>query len=466
MLDHNTVPERNHTLEAAMHAGNPFWNLGLEYLLSGKPAHHRASAKRVVQIFLSGAASSVDLYDYKPMLEQRRGQAFDPGGKLELFQSQPGVVMPSAWGFERAGQSGRWISKILPHLSQCVDDMAFVYSMTSKSNVHGPATFLQTTGFVQPGFPSMGAWIAHGLGSLTDNLPVFVALPDSRGVPPNGPANWGSGFLPAATQGVVLRPGSKTAIRDLQPPSEGSSPAAEAARKRFLTDINRLDARTNGSDDALVARIKSHQLAAKLQLSAPEAMDISKESVATRQLYGIGTAQTNDLGTRCLVARRMLERGVRFVQIWSGADNGFPRRNWDSHEDLRKDHADMATELDKPVAGLLRDLKSRGMLKDTLVVISGEFGRTPVAQGDDGRDHNPHGFTTILAGGGVKAGFRYGETDDYGFYAVKDKMHLHDLHATMLHLMGMDHTKLTYFYGGRNYRLTDVHGVVHQGIIA
>ena len=448
-----------------MQAVNPFWNLGLEYLLSGKPAHHRASAKRVVQIFLSGAASSVDLYDYKPMLEQRRGQAFDPGGKLELFQSQPGVVMPSAWGFERAGQAGRWISKILPHLSQCVDDMAFVYSMTSKSNVHGPATFLQTTGFVQPGFPSMGAWIAHGLGSLTDNLPVFVALPDSRGVPPNGPANWGSGFLPAATQGVVLRPGSKTAIRDLQPPSESSSPAAEAARKRFLTDINRIDTRVNGSDDALIARIKSHQLAAKLQLSAPEAMDISKESGATRQLYGIGNAQTNDLGTRCLVARRMLERGVRFVQIWSGADNGFPRRNWDSHEDLRKDHADMATELDRPVAGLLRDLKSRGLLDDTIVLCTSEFGRMPCSQGGKGRDHNPEAFTTWLAGGGVKGGTEVGTTDEWGYRVAENPVTGYDVHATVLALLGVDHTSLTFRHNGVNRRLTDVHGHVLKQLI-
>lgn len=439
---------------------NPFWNLGLEYLLAGNPKSQGKTAKRVVQIFLSGAASSVDLYDYKPTLDQRRGQPFDPGGKLELFQSQPGVVMPSAWGFERAGQSGRWMSRILPQLSKCVDDMAFIYSMTSKSNVHGPATFLQTTGFVQPGFPSMGAWIAHGLGSLTDNLPVFVALPDSRGVPPNGPANWGAGFLPAATQGVVIRPGSKTAIRDLNAPRDATTSATELARKKFLAQLNGIDLNTHRSDDALIARIQSHQLAAKLQLSAPEAMDISKESAATKVLYGVGTAHTNDLGTRCLVARRLLERGVRFVQIWSGADNGFPRRNWDSHEDLKKDHADMATELDTPVAGLLRDLKSRGLLDDTIVLCTSEFGRMPCSQGGKGRDHNPEAFTTWLAGGGIKGGSDIGATDEWGYRVAQNPVTGYDVHATVLALLGVDHTSLTFRHNGVNRRLTDVHGHV------
>jgi uncharacterized protein (DUF1501 family) len=444
---------------------NPFWNLGLEYLLSGAQPTHRTKAKRVVQIFLSGAASSVDLYDYKPMLEQRKGQPFDPGGKLELFQSQPGVVMPSAWGFQRAGQSGRYISKILPKLATCVDDMAFVYSMTSKSNVHGPATFLQTTGFVQPGFPSMGAWIAHGLGSLTDNLPVFVALPDSRGVPPNGPANWGAGFLPAATQGVVIRPGSNVAIRDLTPPPGKNSASDEVARRRFLSDLNAIDARKYGTDDALMARIKSHQLAAKLQLSAPEAMDVSRESAATKQLYGIDNHHTHDLGTRCLVARRLLERGVRFVQIWSGADNGFPRRNWDSHEDLKKDHADMATELDTPVAGLLRDLKIRGLLDDTIVLCTSEFGRMPCSQGGKGRDHNPEAFTTWLAGGGIKGGAEVGLTDEWGYRVAQNPVTGYDVHATVLALLGVDHTSLTFRHNGVNRRLTDVHGHVLKQLI-
>lgn len=448
-----------------MAQSNPFWNLGLEYLLSGARQANRPSAKRVVQIFLSGAASSVDLYDYKPVLEQRRGQPFDPGGKLELFQSQPGVVMPAAWGFSRAGQSGRYISNILPQLAKCVDDMAFVYSMTSKSNVHGPATFLQTTGFVQPGFPSIGAWVAHGLGSLTDNLPVFVALPDSRGVPPNGPANWGAGFLPAATQGVVIRPGSTSEIRDLQPPSGFGAGESEQARKQFLARLNQIDAQQNGSDDALLARIKSHQLAARLQLSAPEALNISKESSVTKQLYGIGNQQTHDLGTRCLVARRLLERGVRFVQIWSGADNGFPRRNWDSHEDLRKDHADMATELDTPVAGLLRDLKSRGLLDDTIVLCTSEFGRMPCSQGGKGRDHNPEAFTTWLAGGGIKGGTDIGATDEWGYKVAQNPVTGYDVHATVLALLGVDHTSLTYRHNGVNRRLTDVHGHVLKQLI-
>lgn len=449
--------------------GNAFRNLAFESLLANVTLPQGRRAKRVIQIFLSGAASSVDLYDYKPQLEVRKGQPFTPGGKVEIFQSQPGVVMPSPWGWSQHGKSGRWMSHILPRLSECVDDMAFIYSMKSISNVHGPATFLQTTGFVQPGFPSMGAWVAYGLGNLVDDLPVFVALPDSRGVPPNGPANWGAGFLPAATQGVVIRPGSATPIRDLKPIGAGINAHSEKIRGRLLQQLNQLDRQEYGDDDAMTARIKSHALAARLQLSAPAALDISKESGATKALYGLGTKQTHDLGTRCLIARRLVERGVRFVQLWSGADNGFPRRNWDSHEDLQRDHGDMATELDTPVAGLLKDLKARGLLEDTIVLCTSEFGRMPCSQPTGtgrGRDHNPESFATWLAGGGVKGGTSIGTTDEWGYRVVDNPVTGYDVHATVLALMGVDHTRLTYRHNGVNRRLTDVHGHVLKSLIA
>ena len=428
--------------------------------------HHKAKAKRVVQLFMSGAASQCDTFDYKPALIKRNGQKFDPGGKVELFQSSPGAVMASPWKWKQRGQCGKWVSDVLPHLAGCVDDMAFVHSMTSKSNVHGPATFLQATGFTMPGFPSMGAWISYGLGSLSENLPSFVVIPDSRGFAPNGPANWGPGFLPAQFQGTMIRPGDKNPIHDLFPPTNGSvTRAGDADAQSLLKQLNDKHREARPGDSRLEARIAAYELAAKLQLSAPEVLDISRETEETKKLYGLDQKHTEEFGRNCLITRRLLQRGVRFVQLWSGADNGFPRRNWDSHEDLARDHLDMGTSLDKPAATLIKDLKRLGMLDDTIVLWTTEFGRMPCSQGGKGRDHNPFGFTNWLAGGGIKGGVSYGETDEWSFRAVKDTAMVYDIHATILWLLGIDHTLLTFRHNGFDRRLTDVHGELIKPIM-
>jgi hypothetical protein len=424
--------------------------------------HHRARAKRVVQLFMSGAASQCDTFDYKPELLNRHGQKFDPGGKVELFQSDPGAVMKSPWPWKQYGQCGKWVSDLVPHIGSCADDIAFIHPMISKSNVHGPATFMQNTGFVLPGFPAMGAWIAYGLGSLTQTLPTFVILPDPRGFAPNGPANWSTGFLPAAHQGTLIQVGKPAPINDLFPPASARfiTPESDRATQALLRRLNQAHLSQRPGDSRLEARIASYEMAAQLQLSAPEVLDIAGESEATRALYGMDDDFTREFGTRCLVARRLLERGVRFVQIWSGADNGFPRRNWDSHEDLAKDHLDMARSMDKPTAGLLKDLKSRGLLDDTILMWTTEFGRMPCSQGAKGRDHNPFAFTSWLAGGGVKGGMSYGESDEWSYKAAVDPVYCYDVHATILHLLGIDHERLTFRHNGIDRRLTDVHGHV------
>ncbi len=449
------------------------WMLGRDELLGAETPphkvgpHHRAKAKRVVQLFMSGAASQVDTFDYKPELIKRHGQKFDPGGTVELFQSFPGPCMKSPWSWKQHGQCGKWVSSLLPHLASCVDNMAFLHAMVSKSNVHGPATFMQNTGFVLPGFPSMGAWVSYGLGRLTDDLPTFVVLPDSRGFAPNGPANWSSGFLPAAYQGTMIKASARNPIFDLFPPEKsGITKGSEADGLALLRQMNRDHQATREGDSRLDARIASYELAARLQLSAPEVLDISRETAATRRLYGLDEKVTEDFGRNCLIARRLLERGVRFVQVWSGADNGFPRRNWDSHEDILRDHGDMAAGMDQPAAALLKDLKARGLLDDTIVLWTTEFGRMPCGQGAKGRDHNPYAFTSWLAGGGVKGGVSYGESDEWSFKAATHPTYCYDLHATILHLLGIEHEKLTFRHNGIDRRLTDVHGHVIEEIVA
>jgi Protein of unknown function (DUF1501) len=432
-----------------------------------KGLHHKARAQRVVQLFMSGAASQVDTFDYKPALIKRNGQKFDPGGKIELFQSAPGAIMQSPWNWKPHGKCGKYVSSLLPHLAECVDDMAFIHSMVSKSNVHGPATFMQNTGFVLPGFPSMGAWVSYGLGSLNKNLPTFVVLPDSRGFAPNGPANWSAGFLPATHQGTMVRPGAKNPIYDLFPTDNRFiTKASEADGLDLLRLLNREHQQDREGDSRLEARIASYELAARLQLSAPDVLDISKESPATRKLYGLDDKVTEDFGRNCLVARRLLERDVRFVQVWSGADNGFPRRNWDSHEDIAKDHGDMGTSMDRPAAALLKDLKARGLLDDTIVIWTTEFGRMPCSQGSKGRDHNPYAFTSWLTGGGIKGGVSYGESDEWSYKTVNKAAYCYDLHATVLHLLGINHEKLTFRHNGIDRRLTDVHGELIGEILA
>ena len=430
--------------------------------------HHRAKAKRVVQLFMSGAASQVDTFDYKPLLVERSGQKFDPGGKVELFQSDPGPVMKSPWEWKQYGECGKWMSSLVPHLGRCVDEMVFFPSMVSKSNVHGPATFMQNTGFILPGYPSMGAWISYGLGAMNDNLPTFVVLPDPRGFAPNGPANHAAAFLPATHQGTMIRVGRPNPIHDLFPPESAKyiTTRSDADGLAVLEKLNRVHMAERGADSRLEARIRSYEMAARLQVSAPEVLDVSDESAATRKLYGLDEHVTSDFGRRCLTARRLLERGVRFVQVWSGADNGFPRRNWDSHEDVLKDHGEMGTEMDKPAAALIKDLASRGMLEDTIIYWTTEFGRMPCSQGAKGRDHNPFTFTSWLAGGGLRGGVTYGASDEWSYKAADTPIYCYDLHATILHLLGIDHKRLTFRHNGIDRRLTDVHGRVIDEVIA
>ena len=429
---------------------------------------HPPRAKRVVQLFMSGAASQCDMFDYKPLLIKRHGQPWDPGEKVELFQSVPGACMQSPWKWQQHGKCGKWMSSLVPHLATCVDDMAFVSSMVSKSNIHGPATFLQNTGFVLPGFPHSGAWISYGLGSLNDNLPTFVVLPDMRGFAPNGPANWGAGFLPAAHQGTMIRPNAKNPIADLFPPDTASYITADSDRdaQALLRRLNTTHLEGREGDSRLDARINAYELAVRLQLSAPEVLDISGETEATRRLYGLDEKITEDFGRNCLIARRLLERGVRFVQVWSGADNGHPRRNWDSHEDLARDHAIMGTSMDRPAAALIKDLQQRGLLDDTIVLWTTEFGRMPCSQGSKGRDHNPFAFTVWLSGGGVKGGVTYGASDEWSYKVAEKPTNCYDVHATVLHLLGINHEKLTFRHNGIDRRLTDVHGQVLQDLIA
>ena len=450
------------------------WNFGgglggiaLAQMMSGE-THFPAKAKRVVQLFMSGAASQCDTFDYKPELIRRNGEKFDPGGKVELFQSSPGAVMKSPWEWKQRGQCGKWISDLVPHIAACADDIAFVHSMVAKSNVHGPATFMQNTGFVLPGFPCMGSWVSYGLGSMNENLPTFIVLPDGRGFAPNGPANWSAGFLPASHQGTMIRASSANPIYDLFPPKQSKyiTEASEKDTWNLLRDLNRDHMAQREGDSRLDARIASYEMAAKLQLSAPEVLDISGESEATRKLYGLDEKITEDFGRNCLIARRLLERGVRFVQVWSGADNGFPRRNWDSHENLARDHAEMAAGMDKPAAALIHDLKSRGMLEDTIVFWTTEFGRMPCSQGAKGRDHNPFAFTVWMAGGGIKGGVSYGASDEWSYKVAEKPTYCYDVHATLLRLLGIDHTRLTYRHNGIDRRLTDVHGQVIQELLA
>ena len=383
-------------------------------------------------------------------------------------QSDPGACMASPWAWKQHGQCGKWMSDLVPHLATCVDDMAFVHSMVSKSNVHGPATFMQNSGFVLPGFPAMGAWVSYGLGSMTEDLPTFVVLPDARGFAPNGPGNWSAGFLPAAHQGTLIRPAAENPIADLFPPASAKyvTPESESAALALLKDLNQQHLAGRESDSRLDARIASYELAARLQLSAPGVLDISHETEATRRMYGVDDEPTKDFGRNCLIARRLLERGVRFVQLWSGADNGFPRRNWDSHEDVARDHGEMGRSMDQPAAALIKDLKARGMLDDTIVIWTTEFGRMPCSQGGKGRDHNPFTFTSWLAGGGIKGGTSYGASDRWSYKAEVNPVYCYDLHATVLHLLGIDHERLTFRHNGIDRRLTDVHGHVIRELLA
>ena len=434
--------------------------------------HHPARARRVIQIFCPGGLSHLDTFDYKPELQRRAGQPFDPDGTLQFFASKPGNCQPSHWPFQQHGESGLWMSDLFPKLSTCVDDMAFIYSMQSKTALHGPACFMMNTGFTLPGFPSMGAWVTYGLGSEAENLPAFVVLPDPRGLPPGGIINWGAGFLPAVHQATTFNTSAGTQpIADLFPPEEYANASSDRAGLDFLQQLNRLHHEERPANNELEARIHAYEMAARLQVSAPEVTDLSGESQAIHELYNIEHPEIGPFGRQCLQARRLAERGVRFVQLYCGAENTTAKKirpNWDSHEDLVRDHGYWGAVLDAGASALLKDLKSRGMLDDTLVICTTEFGRQPGAQGKEGkgRDHNAGAFTAWMAGGGIRGGVGYGATDDLGFAAVEHPSYCYDLHATALQLLGLDHTRLTYYHNGIQRRLTDVHGHVIEEILA
>ena len=443
--------------------------------------HHEPKAKRVIQLFMGGAASHLDLFDHKPELIKQHGEKWDPGESVELFQSSPGNTFKSPWEWTRHGQCGQPLTSIVSELGQCVDDMAFIHNVVGKTGVHSQATYLQATGFQRPGFPGIGSWVSYGLGSMNDNLPTFVVLPDHRGYASNGPKNWSAAFLPASHQGTTLFPGRENPIADLHPP-KGSfvNPKSEADTQSLLAKFNHAHAEARDADSRLDARIKSYELAARMQLSAPEALNIAGEPAHIKRLYGLDhnakswpkeineVEEIDYFSRKCLVTRRLLERGVRFVQIWSGNDNGFPRRNWDSHEDIQRDHGPLARGMARGSAALILDLKQRGMLDDTLILWTTEFGRMPCAQGGKGRDHNPFVFTNWLAGGGIKGGVTHGESDEWGFRPAdrNNPTSCHDIHATILNQLGIDHEQLTLLHDGIDRRLTDVHGRVIQEILA
>ena len=449
--------------------------------IGAQGTHHPAKAKRVIQLFMAGAASQVDLFDYKPELFKRHGQPSDLKGKIEAFQDGLGPWLRPIWDFRAHGGCGKMLADVVAPLGKVVDEMAFVHNMTGKTGIHSQATYLQATGFQNPGFPGMGCWVSYGLGSLNQNLPTFVVLPDHRGYASNGTKNWDNAFLPGQHQGTILRPGTSNPLPDLFPRNEDKSAfgGSEKDARALLGKSDRGFASNRLDDPRIESRIRSYELAAAMQLAAPEAMDLDKETKITKELYGIKPAGTpfpkeinlpeeaDAMGRKCLVARRLLERGVRFVQIWSGCDNGFPRRNWDSHEDISRDHGPLAGGMAIAVAGLLADLKHRGMLEDTVVLWTTEFGRLPCSQGGKGRDHNPYGFTSWMAGGGIRGGISVGPSDEFGLAPAEPAKatQVYDLHATILHLLGLDHTRLTFRANGVDRRLTDVHGKVMSEIL-
>ena len=425
--------------------------------------HHRAKIKRVVQLFMNGGASQCDTFDYKPELIKRSGEKFDPGERVEAATSAPGNLMKSPWEWKQHGQSGRWVSSAFPHVATCVDELTFLMAMTSKTNVHGPGVYLQNSGFLLPGFPCMGAWISYGLGSMNENLPSFVVLPDSRGLPYNSKSSFSSGFLPVSHQGTIIKATAPNPIADLFPPQSAKyiTKASEADGLELLKKLNREHLEKWPGDSRLDSRIASYELAAKMQLSAPEVLDLAGESDATKKLYGLENKESEDFGRNCLLARRLLERGVRFVQVWSGTAGA--TGNWDNHADMTKELGFIAKSTDQPVAALVKDLKSRGLLEDTLLIWTTEFGRMPFSQGSVGRDHNGGTFVTWMAGAGLKPGFAFGESDEWSWKAARNKTYCYDMHATILHLLGINHEKLTFRHNGSDRRLTDVHGeVLHE----
>jgi hypothetical protein len=456
--------------------GTGLGSIALSWLLAGESTggaaavrgpHFTPRARRVLQIFCPGAVSHLDTFEYKAELQRRHGQPM-PGGNVVTFQGANGNLMASPWGWRRHGQCGKWVSDLLPHLAESVDDMAFIHSLTARSNTHGPAMLQMNTGFIVEGFPSAGAWVTYALGTANRNLPAFVAIPDPRGLPPSGPANWSNGFLPAAHQGVAFS--TDRPIANLNPPA-GTNPARERDLAQFVDRLNRDYEARNPGHGELAARMAAYELAGRMQLSAPAVADLRQESIATLRFYGADSSNPIKAGyaRNCILARRLLENDVRFVQLYCGAHASAVDGllNWDAHKTLVQDYERHAAILDQPTAALLKDMRRRGLLDDTLVMWTTEFGRMPThQQGSQGRDHNPFGFTAWLAGAGIKGGTSYGATDDLGHRAAENVCTIYDFHATVLHLLGLDHERLTYYHNGTFRRLTDVHGRVLHEVIA
>jgi hypothetical protein len=430
---------------------------------TAKAAHSRPRAKRVIFLFMKGGPSHLDTFEPKPLLDRDDGKPY-PGTRPRVVFAKTGNLLKSPWKFKRYGQCGSPVSELFPHVAGCVDDICFIHSLHGTNPAHGGAVLKLHTGSDNFVRPSMGAWVAYGLGTENANLPAFITICPT--LAHGGVNNWGPAFLPAACQGVPLGNASTPVEQAKVRYIENARLPRDAQRKQLdlLADLNRGHLGRTGPDAALEGRIASFETAFRMQTAMPEAEDVANETAATKRLYGLDDPVTAPFGRQCLLARRLAERGVRFVQVTHSDD----KVQWDQHGDLRKGHAKNAREVDRPIAGLLKDLKSRGLLQDTLVLWGGEFGRTPTVEGggNDGRDHNPEGFTVWLAGGGVRPGFRFGATDDYGWYADEDKVHVHDLHATILALLGLDHERLTYRHAGRDFRLTDVHGEVVKALLA
>lgn len=451
-----------HLLARDLRAAESDWRPGVGL------THHPAKAKRVLQVFCPGAASHIDLWEHKPELEKRSGEPLPGGEKLVSFQGPNGNLMKSPWAFAPAGESGKPISTMLPHLARHVDDIAFLHGMVSKTNTHGPGCVFMNTGHVTEGFPSAGAWTSYALGKENDDLPTYVALPDLRGEPPNGKANWSNGFLPAAHQGIVMT--AQQPVRNLVRPGSISE-AEDLATRDLLRRLNERHAALDPGDSTLTARVVAYELAAKMQLSAPEVADLASEPESVHKLYG--TDDPNPLkaayAKNCLLSRRLLERGVRYVNLYcasraSGVDGLL---NWDAHKTLKADYERHCPIFDQPTAALLTDLKQRGLWDETLVLWTTEFGRMPTHQsGTEGRDHNPDGFTTWMAGAGIKGGVSHGATDEFGRKSIEGVTTVWDFYATVLHLLGFEHTKLTWYHNGLDRRLTDVHGNVVREILA
>jgi hypothetical protein len=433
-------------------SGSGLGLLALSSLLEGRE-HFASKATSVIWLFMEGGPSGFDLFDYKPELQKHAGKRIDG---IETFFGNPGPLLRSPYSFRRYGQSGATVCEKYSTLAKHVDDMAFIKSCWSESNNHGPAMYQINTGLTRVGFPSVGSWVTYGLGSENRNLPGFIVLGNARGAK-GGPANWGSGFLPSSHQGTLFR-ANGTPILNLDRPGD-----VTAERQRAMLDaaaaLNGAHLASRRGEGELEARIESFEMAYRMQVAAKELVDLSKESDETRELYGLKGEKSRPFGEKCLLARRLVERGVRFVQAYINDE-------WDAHGSIKENHDARCAETDVPIAGLLTDLKRRGLLDTTLVVWGGEFGRMPVSEKSAGRDHNPHGFLMWMAGGGVKGGVSYGETDEIGYKAAKDPVSVHDLHATILHLLGLDHKRLTYPHNGRRFRLTDVHGEVLTPILA